>query len=96
MIDGTASYSNITAGSTGTSSSPHFTVQLPTSLSCGDTVSFQVDISSNEGSWSDTWSAPAIPGSETFIWWTIGGTDGDSTESSREKGSSGWERNLNK
>lgn len=45
---------------------------------------------------SDTWSAPVIPGGEAFIWWTIGGTDGDSTESSRGKGSSGWERNLNK
>ena len=28
-----------------------------------------------------TWAAPAIPSGETFIWWTIVGTDGVSTES---------------
>ncbi len=40
-----------------------------------------------------TWTAvPAVPTGETFIWWTIVGTDGVQTESSWGKDSAGTER----
>ena len=42
---------------------------------------------------SNTWTAPAIPVGETFIWWTIVGTNGASVESSWGKDSAGSERN---
>jgi len=41
---------------------------------------------------SATWSAPAIPAGEHFIWWVIAGTDGVQTESSWGRDSSGNER----
>jgi hypothetical protein len=41
---------------------------------------------------SATWSAPAIPAGEHFIWWVIAGTDGAHTESSWGRDSSGNER----
>ncbi|MEJ2421924.1 MAG: choice-of-anchor J domain-containing protein, partial [Acidobacteriota bacterium] len=41
---------------------------------------------------SATWSAPAIPSGQKFIWWVIVGTDGVSTESSWGNDSSGTQR----
>lgn len=41
-----------------------------------------------------TWSAPAVPGGESFVWWVIAGEDGVSTESSWGTNSSGVERHA--
>ncbi len=41
---------------------------------------------------SASWSAPAVPSGEHFIWWIIAGTDGAHTESSWGKDSAGNER----
>jgi subtilisin-like proprotein convertase family protein len=51
MVDGTASYPNMTGESSADSFAPHFTAQLPPGLPCGSTVDFQVTINANEGSW---------------------------------------------
>jgi subtilisin-like proprotein convertase family protein len=51
MLDDTASYPDLSEGSSGDSLAPHFTAQLPTSLACGGTVSFLLTIHSNEGAW---------------------------------------------
>ncbi|MHC4429322.1 MAG: trypsin-like peptidase domain-containing protein, partial [Planctomycetota bacterium] len=65
MTQDTASYGDLAAGEAGDSQAPHFTVQLPATLFCADTLDFQVDVTSNEGSWSDGFSQTVgllIPG----------------------------------
>ncbi|HPR62775.1 MAG TPA: proprotein convertase P-domain-containing protein [Thermoanaerobaculia bacterium] len=70
MVDDTAAYNNLPTDTTGVSQSPHFIVQLPDSLSCGDVVDFQVEINTNEGTWTDTFSqgiGQTIPGGFSLL-----------------------------
>jgi subtilisin-like proprotein convertase family protein len=48
----TASFPDIPAGGSAQSLSPHLTAHLPTGLGCGDTVSFQIAIHADQGTWA--------------------------------------------
>ncbi len=52
LVDGTASFPDLTEGASSDSLVPHFTATLPSSLTCGGTVAFQLAITNNEGSFS--------------------------------------------
>ena len=52
---GTQSVPNLAAGASGSSAAP-FTVKLPTGLSCGNNVQFNVAITSAQGSWNDSFT----------------------------------------
>jgi len=54
MLDDTAAVGNLAPGVTGTTLPPHVIAQLTDTLICGQTVEFQVDMVSNEGSWPAT------------------------------------------
>ena len=54
MLDDTATYPDLAGDETGISDAPHFSAALPAGLMCGSMVEFRIDITSNEGSWSDT------------------------------------------
>jgi subtilisin-like proprotein convertase family protein len=56
MLDGAASYPVLPKGAIADSLAPHLTAYLPTNLACGSSVGFQVIITSNEGSWSGSFS----------------------------------------
>lgn len=56
MGNTTASYPNIATGATADSNAPNFTAKLPTTLACGSTISFRIDVHANEGSWSSAFS----------------------------------------
>jgi uncharacterized repeat protein (TIGR01451 family) len=61
----TAFYGDLAAGEAGDSQAPHFTVQLPDTLFCADTVEFRIDVTTNEGAWSDAFTQTVgrlIPG----------------------------------
>ena len=52
MVDGTASFPTIPTATAADSLAPHFAAYLPTSLACGGTVSFQITLTSDQGSWN--------------------------------------------
>jgi subtilisin-like proprotein convertase family protein len=56
MVTGSASYPNLPGDSSADSIAPHFTAQLPPGLPCGSSVSFQVTVNANEGSWVSNFS----------------------------------------
>jgi len=56
LVNGSASYGDIAIGATGVSLAPHFTVQLPPSLSCGDSVNFHIALTSAQGTWGSDFS----------------------------------------
>ncbi|MEJ5166725.1 MAG: proprotein convertase P-domain-containing protein, partial [Thermoanaerobaculia bacterium] len=56
ITDNYATFPNISAGGTGTSISNHFSFRVGTSVSCGTQINFTININSNEGSWTDTFS----------------------------------------
>ncbi|HEX4824913.1 MAG TPA: proprotein convertase P-domain-containing protein, partial [Candidatus Polarisedimenticolaceae bacterium] len=58
MVNGTASFGALSIGGSADSLAPHFTAQLPTNLSCGGTVPFQITISSSLGSWNGSFAVP--------------------------------------
>ncbi len=59
MIHNTATFSDIPVDGTGQSNAPHFTVYLLESIACGETIHFQIDITSSEGTWTDTFDQMA-------------------------------------
>ena len=56
ILNGTAGYPDLIGGSTGTSLSPHYTALLPTSLACGAAVRYNITITSNQGTWTGTFT----------------------------------------
>ena len=56
MVNGTASYGSLAVGASGTSASPHYTALLPAILACGSTVSYNISITANEGSWTGSFT----------------------------------------
>jgi hypothetical protein len=54
MLDDVASVGDLAPGETGTTRPPHVIARLADSLACGQTVDFQIDIVSDEGSWTAT------------------------------------------
>jgi uncharacterized repeat protein (TIGR01451 family) len=52
LLDDTASVGDLAPGQTASTRPPHLIGVITSSLQCGDTVDLQVDILSNEGSWS--------------------------------------------
>ncbi len=56
MGNATAGYGVIAAGATASSSAPHFSAQLPASLTCGSAVSYTIAIQANEGSWAGSFT----------------------------------------
>ncbi len=54
MDDATASFPDIPAGASVESVSPHLTAHLPTSLACGGTVSFNISVQTNQGTFPGT------------------------------------------
>jgi subtilisin-like proprotein convertase family protein len=54
MLDATADFDDIAEGGTATSLPPHYTVQLPLGLTCGQELEFEVAIDANEGSWLES------------------------------------------
>ncbi len=70
IVDGIALFADVNPGNNADSTVPHFSVQLGTSVICGDVLDFNIDIHSNEGSWTDSFSQIAgqqIPGGFTLI-----------------------------
>jgi len=53
MSDAAADFPDIPVGGTVTSIAPHFTADLQPGLACGTVLVFQVDITSDFGSWTD-------------------------------------------
>jgi hypothetical protein len=58
MQDDSATWSDIAAYATLTGDSPHFTVELDAGFSCGESIPFQLDMTSNEGSWQSDFLLP--------------------------------------
>jgi subtilisin-like proprotein convertase family protein len=56
MVNDTATYPNLAGDTSADSIAPHFTAQLPTDLACGSSVSFQISVNANEGSWSNSFN----------------------------------------
>jgi len=56
MTQDTAFYGDLGVSEAADSQPPHLTVQLPDNLFCGNTLEFQVDVTANEGSWSDSFT----------------------------------------
>ncbi len=54
VLDGVADFGDVPSGALAVSQAPHFTVQLPLSLFCGQEVELALSISAAEGSWADT------------------------------------------
>jgi len=54
MLDGTATVGHLDPGISASTQPPHLIAQLTDTLTCGQTVEFQVDMVSNEGSWPAT------------------------------------------
>jgi len=54
MLDDTATVGSLAPGATGTTQPPHVIARLADTLACAQTVDFQIDIVSNEGSWLTT------------------------------------------
>ena len=76
MLDGAASYPVLPKGAIADSLAPHLTAYLPTNLACGSSVGFQVTITSNEGSWSGSFShgvGSVAPGGGTALNETFAG-----------------------
>lgn len=68
MVDGTASYPDLVTATAAESLAPHFTAFLPTSLACGDLVSFQITVACDQGTWNTSFThgvGQVIPGSGT-------------------------------
>ncbi len=91
LLDGVASYPDLAPGSIADSLEPHFTARLPRDLACGADVSFQLAVSSAQGSWPAAFAHTAgrltfpssTPLNETFAGgipagWTVvdGGSGG--------------------
>ncbi len=54
MLDDTATVGNLAPGATATTQPPHVIARLEDTLACAQTLDFQIDIVSNEGSWQTT------------------------------------------
>jgi len=54
MLDDTATVGSVAPGAQSATLPPHFIARLTETLQCGSMMELQVDISSNEGSWSAT------------------------------------------
>ncbi len=70
VTDNYATYSDIVADGTGASQANHYTVHIDNSVSCGTTVNLTLNITSNEGSWSDTFTLTVgqiVPGGGTIL-----------------------------
>jgi subtilisin-like proprotein convertase family protein len=70
ITDNYATFPNIPADGTGTSEANHFSFKVGTSVTCGTTINFSIHITSNEGSWDDTFSLTVgtiLPGSGTAL-----------------------------
>jgi subtilisin-like proprotein convertase family protein len=95
MVDDTASFADIAVGGTAASLDPHFTVQLSSSIACDDRITFQVAITTDQGSWSDSFTQKTgnFPSSSTTLLseaftggipatWTVvnGGTGGNAAQ----------------
>jgi len=74
ITNGTQPIANLAPGASGTSGAPHVTAKLPAGLACGNNVTFNVAISSAQGSWNDSFthtcgqvlSGNSSPINETF------------------------------
>lgn len=49
IVDGSATWPNLTQGATTRSSSPHFTIRIGASVACGTTVQLTLQVTANEG-----------------------------------------------
>jgi subtilisin-like proprotein convertase family protein len=70
MVDGTASYPDLGTMSGADSVAPHFTAVLPPGLACGSAVSFQITVTSDQGTWSGAFThgiGRVIPGNGTVL-----------------------------
>lgn len=54
MTIDSANYPNLPFGGTATSHAPHFGARLPVGLACGTSVNFQMNISTDQGTFQDT------------------------------------------
>ena len=77
VLDGAADYPDIAAGTTALSLSPHFRFSVDLSTPCGEQLSFDVNIATDQGSASDT------------LYVQVGGT-GLFFEDDMESGQGGW------
>jgi hypothetical protein len=70
MSDSGASYPDLASGASGISASPPYTAVLAETLLCGDKLDFQIDISTDQGAWSDTFQQGlglVVPGGGTAL-----------------------------
>jgi subtilisin-like proprotein convertase family protein len=56
MVSASTTYPDIAAGATADQFAPYFSVKIPAGMACGSTVSFQLSIKTNQGSWLSTFS----------------------------------------
>jgi subtilisin-like proprotein convertase family protein len=66
----TASYPNLAIGASASSIAPHFRAALPASLACGGTVGFDVMVTTDQGSWTGSWThgiGQVLPGGGTAL-----------------------------
>jgi len=56
MLDDSADFPDIAGGGTGTSAPPHFRFSVDPSVACGTSLSFSLQITSAQGSWTGTFT----------------------------------------
>ena len=56
VTDDSADWMDMAAGVVETSLAPHYTVDVTSEVVCGDVIDFDLDITSNEGTWSSSFS----------------------------------------
>ncbi len=71
IVDGDSLFDDVAGGGTGSSISPHFTFGVSESVSCGETLSFVLHISCDQGSWDSNFNLTVgnvTQGSEVTLW----------------------------
>lgn len=70
ITDNYATFPDIPAGQSRTSQPNHFTFRVGTGVTCGTEINFNIQINSNEGSWSDTFTMKVgqiVPGGTVTV-----------------------------
>ncbi|MEJ5165507.1 MAG: S8 family serine peptidase [Thermoanaerobaculia bacterium] len=70
ITDNYATFPDIPAGGTGTSQANHYSFRVGTGVTCGTEIQFNINISSNEGNWTDTFTlivGQVVPGGTVTV-----------------------------
>lgn len=72
IYDASATWPNLTAGTSSNTQPNHFSFQVPASFTCGSTITFVIAISADQGNWGN--SIPVVvgtPGSSTTTYTSV-------------------------